>query len=372
VKVFARPDYRRLDRRILAVLAVLTFLSLLFINSAGYDPDTGEYQAKWKRQIVWVAISAAVLLLFLRIPYRVMLDHAWVIYGVGLALLVLVLFAGTVVNSARRWLVLGPIRMQPSEFMKVILVLALARLIRWRDDYKRLRGLVMPFAITLVPMALILKQPDLGTAILFLPILLVLLFAAGAKAKHLGLVVAMGLVTLPILFFFVLKPYQRERVFVFLGQANLKEEQQRNEAYHLIRSKIAVGSGGALGKGLGNGAGQVPYNDTDFLFTVIAEEWGFVGSLLVLTLYAALLAAIADVALTTTDSPGKLIVTGVFTLILVQVAVNVGMTVGLAPITGLTLPFLSYGGSSLLSLTLAVGLVLNVRVHPVYTFKRDL
>lgn len=365
-------SWRRLDGRILVVLGLLSVLSLLFIGSAGYDPATGQYVALWKKQIVWMLLSAGALVLLLRVPYRRILDHAWLIFSAGVLLLVLVKLGGTVINSARRWLNVGFMYIQPSEFMKVILIVALARLIRWKDDYKRLRGLAKPFAVTLVPMTLILLQPDLGTAILLAPILFVLLWVAGARAKHLGLVVLMGVACAPALYYTMLKDYQRRRIDVFLGQRSVSPEEARNHAYHLTRSKIAVGSGGLTGKGLGDGEQLVPYNESDFLFTVIAEEWGFLGSLLVLGLYALLLLFVADVAVTTTEPSGKLLVAGVFTLILVQICVNIGMTVGLAPITGLTLPFLSYGGSSLLSMSLAIGLVLNVKLHPDFVFKRDL
>ena len=186
------------------------------------------------------------------------------------------------------------------------------------------------------------------------------------------LVMLMGLICLPILYVGLLKDYQRDRVNAFIFQASPSEQARQDEAYHMIRSKIAVGSGGVTGKGLMEGAQQVPYNETDFIFTVVAEEWGFMGSMLVIGLYLLLLLFVADVAVTTTEPSGKLLAGGVFTLLFVQVAVNIGMTVGLAPITGLTLPFLSYGGSSLLSLTLAIGLVLNVRLYPDFIFKRDL
>ncbi|MEN8149133.1 MAG: rod shape-determining protein RodA [Planctomycetota bacterium] len=367
------PRLARIDWRILSVLMVLSGLSVLFVYSAGYDPSRGIYIAFWKKQLMWILISAGILALMLRVPYRVMLDHAWLVFGAGILALVFVMFAGTVINGARRWVNLGFTLLQPSEFMKVVLILALARLIRWQDDYKKLRGLVKPFAVTLFPMALILKQPDLGTAILFLPILFVMLWLAGARAKHLALVMLMGIICLPIIYLGFLKDYQRNRVDAFLFQSSARgEKMSQDEAYHMIRSKIAVGSGGVTGKGLMEGAQQVPYNETDFIFTVVAEEWGFLGSMLVLGLYLVLLLLVADVAVTTTEPSGKLLAGGVFTLLFVQIAVNVGMTVGLAPITGLTLPFLSYGGSSLLSLTLAIGLVLNVKLYPDFVFKRDL
>jgi rod shape determining protein RodA len=367
----ARPDWRRLDWRILATLGILALLSLLFLHSAGYDAPTGRYRPFAGKQLVWILLSAGVLFGLLRVPYRTLLDHAYLLYWGGILLLLLVKVAGTDLNNARRWIDLRFMLLQPSEFMKVILIVALARYIRWRDDYKRLGGLILPFALTLLPVALILSQPDLGTALLFVPILFALLFVAGAKAKHLGLVVLMGAMAAPVLFFGFLKEYQQQRILVFLGQQSLDEGMKQNEGYHLNRSRIAVGSGGVTGKGYGHGDQRVPENETDFIFTVIAEEWGLLGSLFVIMVWLALLIFLLENAVTCREPSGKLLIVGVTTLIYVQAAVNIAMTVGLAPITGLTLPFLSYGGSSLLSLTMAVGLVLNVRLYPDFVFKRD-
>jgi rod shape determining protein RodA len=181
----------------------------------------------------------------------------------------------------------------------------------------------------------------------------------------------MGLAAAPILFFGFMHDYQQKRILVFLGQAEMDERTKRDEGFHLDRSKIAVGSGGFSGRGLGRGDQRVPENETDFVFTVVAEEWGFAGSLVVLALYLVLFARMAAIARETKEPSGKLLVVGVLTLLMFQTAVNIGMTVGLMPITGLTLPFLSYGGSSLLTSVLAVGLVLNVRMYPEYVFKRD-
>jgi rod shape-determining protein RodA len=359
-----RPNWRRLDWRILGVLAALSVLSLLFIHSAEGDPGSDEYEGFWKKQFLWIVLSVAAVAVLLRVPYRAIVDRAYLIYAAGFLLLLLLPVMGTERNHARRWLNLGFMLLQPSEVMKVILVVVLARHIRWRDDYKKLRGLVRPFLLTLAPMALILNQPDLGTAILFVPILFALLYVAGARGRHLALVALMGILSLPVLYFGFMKDYQRERVDAFLGQSRLSEEARRNEGYHLERSVIAVGSGGFAGKGIGNGEQRVPFNETDFLFTVVAEEWGFLGSALVLLLYGGLFALLLFAAVATREPSGKLMIVGVLTLLLTQTAVNIGMTVGLAPITGLTLPYLSYGGSSLLSLALAIGLVLNVRLYP--------
>jgi len=352
-------------------LLILTLLSLLFLHSAGYDASSGRYQPFAKKQLVWIFLSTGALLLLLRVPYRTLLEHAYLLYWGGIALLLIVKVAGVELNNAKRWIDLKFMLLQPSEFMKVILIIALARYIRWRDDYKKLAGLVRPFALTLLPVALIVSQPDLGTSLLFVPILFALLFVAGAKAKHLGLVVLMGVLVAPILFFGFLKEYQQKRILVFFGQESMSAPMKENEGYHLNRSRIAVGSGGLTGKGYNQGDQRVPENETDFIFTVIAEEWGLMGALFTIFLYLVLLFFLLLNAVTCREPSGKLIIVGVTTLIFVQTAVNIGMTVGLAPITGLTLPFLSYGGSSLLSLTLAIGLVLNVRLYPDFVFKRD-
>ena len=171
---FAKAEWRRMDWRILVTLGVLTLLSLLFLHSAGYDASTGRYQPFAKKQLVWILLSAGVLLLLLRVPYRKLLDHAYLLYWGGIVLLLIVKIGGTELNNARRWIDLEFMLLQPSEFMKVILIVVLARYIRWRDDYKKLTGLIRPFAITLLPMALILMQPDLGTSLLFVPILFAL------------------------------------------------------------------------------------------------------------------------------------------------------------------------------------------------------
>lgn len=367
----AKPEWRRLDWRIIVTLGILTLLSLSFLHSAGYDASTGRYQPFAKKQLVWIVLSTGVLLVLLRFSYRTLLEHAYLIYWGGIALLLIVKVAGVELNSAKRWIDLKFMLLQPSEFMKVILILVLARYIRWRDDYKKLQGLVRPFALTLLPVALIVAQPDLGTALLFVPILFALLFVAGAKAKHLLLVVLMGLMAMPVLYYGFLKEYQQKRINVFIGLGKSDDGMKENEGYHLNRSQTAVGSGGVTGKGYGEGDNRVPENETDFVFTVIAEEWGLLGALFTILLYVVLLFFLLENAVTCREPSGKLIIVGVATLIFVQTAVNIAMTVGLAPITGLTLPFISYGGSSLLSLTLAIGLVLNVRLYPDFVFKRD-
>jgi len=326
------------------------------------------------RQLRWYGVGALAGALVLLVPYRRLLDAAYLFYGAGVLLLVAVPFFGTSVNGARRWIDLGPFMFQPSEPMKVGVVLVLARYIRFRDDRKTLRGLAVPFALTAVPMALILREPDLGTALLLVPVLFAVLYAAGARPAHLGAVVAMGLAASPVVYFGVLQDYQRERVTAFLvhHDGSLGRRERERDSWQATQAGTAVASGGLTGLGYARGVqnrnGAVPEHHTDFIFTVLAEEFGFLGTGLLVGLYGMLFLFLASVAGRCRDPAGKLLVTGVLVLLAGQAFVNLGMTVGLFPVTGVPLPFLSYGGSSVLTSFLAVALALNVAARPGFDF----
>jgi rod shape determining protein RodA len=306
------------------------------------------------------------------VPYRWVVERAYLLYLVGLVSLVAVLVVGRSTHGATRWFRLGPMDVQPSEFIKIILILTLARYIRFRTSHRTFRGLAAPFLLTLVPMALILKQPDLGTALLLIPILFSMLYVAGAQARHLVLIVVLGVAAMVPVYQFVLKDYQRRRVDVFLSfDRKLDALELQNEHYHKVQSAIAVGSGGLLGRGLFvEDPVHVPEPTTDFIFTVVAERWGFAGVLLLFLVQVGLLASLAAIAIRTREPSGKLVVVGILALFAVQFLVNVSMTVGMAPITGLTLPFVSYGGSSLLSSLVAAGFALNVGMRPGFVLAR--
>jgi rod shape determining protein RodA len=331
----------------------------------------GSMEARWdfaSRQLRWYGVGFLAGTVALLVPYRRVLDRAYLLYALGLLLLLLVFVIGVSVKGARRWIDLGPARLQPSELMKVATVVVLARYIRFRDDQRTLRGLAIPFLLAGVPMFLILREPDLGTALLFVPLLFSVLYASGARPKHLALVVAMGVVSSPVVYFFGLRDYQRQRVEAFLFREELTEVQKRQEGWQGEQARLAVASGGVFGHGFAEGpqnqTGAVPEHQTDFIFTVLAEEWGLPGLALLVGLFWMLFLFLADLARKCRDPAGKILVTGVLVLLAVQAYVNLAMTVGLGPITGVPLPLVSYGGSSILTTFVALGLALNVGARP--------
>jgi cell division protein FtsW (lipid II flippase) len=348
------------------------------------------------RQAIGIAVGLAIGAAFVLIPYKTIVGRAYVLYGSTLVLLALVLVVGSVRNNARRWITLPGFEFQPSELMKLALVIALARYIRFRSSYKTFKGLFTPFLLTLVPMGLILIQPDLGTALLFIPILFATLFAAGARPRHLLLVILLGAAGILPLYQWGLKPYQKERIDGFLVQLGVmrpegaardggdaerrRAETERlkamakDENYQLEQSKVAVGAGGFLGADEEGAGGQVlyrvPERQTDFVFAAVANRWGFLGGLLLVLLFGWLLVSILAVAARHRDPAGRLLCVGVFAMLAGQALINLSMTVGLMPVTGLTLPFLSYGRSSLVVCLLGVALVCNVAARPAYEFGR--
>jgi cell division protein FtsW (lipid II flippase) len=313
------------------------------------------------------------MLLALVPSYQKIGKYSYLAYGVTLVLLIL-LVADRYVNvplinpgrnDARRWISFGFFTIQPSEFMKPILILTLARYLRFRSSYRDWPGLIPPFLLTLMPMVLILKQPDLGTTLMLLPVLFAMLFVAGARLRHLIIVVLVGCATLPLFYTFGMKGYQRERIQVLFKQDSSDETWQRDQGYQLRQSKIALGTGGLTGEGYGEGVfvkydGLLPEEHNDFIFAIIGHQWGLIGGLLVIVAYGILVTVGLEVPLVTNDPFGRLLAVGVIVMIVVQGLLNICMTIGLAPITGMTLPFVSYGGSSLWANYLALGLLVNV------------
>ncbi len=359
---------RRLDLRVVVPALLLFALGLVSIASA--KPDVFATQVRWG--LVALALLGVVLL----VPYRRLLDLAWPAYALSIALLVAVMFIGVERNGARRWLQLGPVGFQPSEFAKVAQVLVLARYIRFRRDQRTFKGLFVPFVLTLVPMALILKEPDLGTSLLFVPLLFATLWVSGARTKHLALVVGFGVASLPLLYSSLPDDhYQKARVHAFLpflapeGPAARKPDTfQRDEAL------VAVAGGGITGQGWGEGAqntmDRVPFDWTDFIFVVHAEEWGLAGVVVLLGLWGALLAGLASLAAGMREPAGRLLCVGAMVVLGTQASVNMAMTMGLAPITGVPLPFLSYGGSAMLTSWLLLALALNAKAREPVVFTR--
>jgi rod shape determining protein RodA len=315
------------------------------------------------RQLAWFGVGMVALVVVASIDYRRLVRMAPLLYLVGLGALVAVFLIGRPVSGARRWLFVGPLSLQPSEVFKIGFILMMAWLLtsRWAQPINK-TTLALAASLAAVPVVLILKQPDLGTALLLGPVLIALLIAAGMPLRFLGGLVLSGLAAAPLAWF-VLKDYQRERILVFLDPVR----DPLGSAYNVIQAKIAIGSGQLLGKGVA-GATQsrlafLPERHTDFIFAVFAETWGFVGCLVLLTCYAFVLLRGFDIAASTREPVGRLVALGVTAMVATQVLVNLGMVTGLLPVVGIPLPFMSYGGSSMLVSMMALGLLLSVRMR---------
>lgn len=369
----AEPPIGRLHWPLVVLILLLLGVGLGAISDATGDPGTVSF---WRtflgRQLIFAGLGWTVFGLVLAFHYYALRDHGYLLYVLGLVGLLAVPVLGAVQFGARRWISLGFFNLQPSEPMKLVLVVALARRLSAAADLTRLRALVVPIGLTLIPMALVMLQPDLGTSLVLLPVLLVMLFVAGSDPRHLVAIVlllalAAGIVFSP-LGHDLLHDYQRKRFAAFLNP----EQMDLEEGYQLIRARVAVGSGGVWGKWWDETADSnfrsVPIRQNDFIFTVIAEQYGCAGASLLLLLYFALLVVCYRLAARTREPFGRLLAVGVTTSIAVQFVVNIAMTLQLAPITGITLPFVSYGGSSLLTCFAALGLVANVGMHRVASF----
>ncbi len=379
---------------IAAAMAILLTMGLACI----YTTDThyvagNDGPGNAAKQLALACVGAVAAYAVLYVGFHEVARHAYLIFGICLVLLIPPVVAHLTQstlgglaaprNGAYRWLHLPGYQLQPSELMKVGFLLALAWYLRYRKNYRNIDGLLMPFAISIVPFGLILLEPDLGTVLLLICVLFGMMFMAGAKIKHLLMVALFGVVMLPVAWGHI-KDYQRLRVSSVLLQIpslrqdvidhpekyqSLATKRQAMEwaassGYQLVHSKNAIGSGGLIGQGFGNGvyvnSSLLPDRHNDFVFSLIGHQWGLLGCGIVLICYTVIALSGVRIASATTDPFGRLIAVGVVTLLISQVLINIGMTIGLLPITGMTLPFVSYGGSSLLSNFVAAALLISV------------
>ena len=357
-------SFRDFDWMLLSLVSLMSIISVLEIKSATLHTKFRGFDHK---QMGFLLVGMGLMFLMTQIDYHWLLDIAPWAYGIGLLSLVAVRLVGTKVLGARRWINLGGgVHFQPSEWVKLVLVLAMARFfwglagreLRWTDIAKA-------FALIGVPMGLVLIQPDLGTALTYFPILVAGLFLGGIRVRQ---------VLILLLGFFLLiggawmsgkrlKPYQMARLTSFIDPGS----DPRGAGYQILQSKIAVGAGGLWGKGTNQGTQTqgdflpIPY--TDFIFAAFCEEHGFVGGMGILLLYFLVLMRLIENAQQASDAPGTFIVMGVVAVLLFQIVVNIGMVVGLMPVTGIPLPLMSYGGSSILFTFLALGIVMNIRMR---------
>jgi rod shape determining protein RodA len=362
---------QRYDLFLLGCVSLILFIGAVFVGSASSTlTGSGGTLGILGRQLLYIGMGVTVLVALQRVHYRTILENAPLLYLAGLILLSGV-FLTRPINGARSWYNLYVFKLQPSELMKPILILTLSHYLMYRDSYKRLSGLAVPLVLALVPMLLILKQPDLGTFLCFAPMVFILLYAAGAKLWHLLLMMLAGNGAMVLMWFTVMKEYQKRRVFAWLDP----EQYRLNEAWQLLRAETAIGSGGLFGKGWGqasqSGLNLLPEKHTDFIFAVIAEEGGFVVAALLLLLIFCVTLAGLNIALRTREPAGRLIATGCVAMFSAQSLINIGVAIGLLPTTGLTLPFVSYGGSSMLSAFICLGLLLNVSAQQDMVLTRD-
>jgi len=355
----------RIDWSLFAAVVVLLVAGVLFVYSASYRGDDLPVAPFFKKQIVWAVLGLLGLVAFTLLDYHRLRAAAWWAYAAALVLLILVLLVGRRVYGATRWLSLFGVQIQPSEFAKLAVLLVLARyLSRPNRDLAGLGTLAAVGAILALPMLLVLREPDLGTAVLLLPLAFVMMFVAGVPLRWLIALVGLVLLLLPLAWW-GMSDYQHERVLAFLDPGR----DPLGAGWNKLQSAIAVGSGGLKGKGFLQGTqnvlGFLPRTvaPTDFIYSVIAEEMGFVGSLVLLMLFAIVLAGTGRAALAARDRFGRLLATGVMTLLFCHVFINLGMTVGLLPVTGLPLPLISYGGTFMLSTLVSLGMVQSVFVR---------
>jgi rod shape determining protein RodA len=361
-----RSRFRDFDWVLLGFVLMLSVISVFEIRSATAMTKFHGFQQK---QMLFLAVGLVGMFAISLVDYHRLLDIAYWAYGVGIVSLVAVRLVGTKVLGGRRWINLGGgVHFQPSEWVKLVLILWAARFfwqvvtdgpeMSWKDIGKA-------FGCIGLPMALVLIQPDLGTTLTYLPVLICGLFLGGIRLKQVG-VILLVLVCLGGLVFASgkrLKPYQQARINSFLNP----DSDPKGSGYQIRQSLIAVGSGGIWGKGTNKGTQTqgdflpIPY--TDFIFAAFGEEHGFVGAVVVLLLYFLILMRLIQNAQTAADPPGTFIVMGVMAVMLFQIAVNIGMCVGMMPVTGIPLPLMSYGGSSIIFTFLALGIVMNVRMR---------
>jgi rod shape determining protein RodA len=315
-------------------------------------------------QLYAFGIGLVALLVFLAIDYRMFAEHSLFVYGAVVVLLVFVLFKGSTQMGAQRWIPIGPFHLQPSEFGRIAIALVLAMYFgENRRGAKNTGDLVIGGILTGVPLLLIAKQPDLGTAVTLIPVFVGIAFLAGLRLRLLGVLAIAAVLAAPIAWKFALKDYQRQRIQTFIDP----EKDPRGAGYQTIQARVTVGSGGLNGKGFRNGTqGQykfLPVAHNDFIFSVLAEEQGFVGVLTALGLYLFVILRSFEAARLAKDRLGAYLVGGIISGFAFQVIYNVMMSAGLAPVKGITLPLMSYGGSSLIATMAAFGLILNVRMR---------
>ena len=362
--MFDRRLVQYFDWGLMGLAILIGCMGLITLYSAVTAEAPTPQKVLFFKQLLWFSVGLFAMVATFLFNYKILDRWAQPIYFVCIALLMAVLFAGKYVGGSRRWLIIGPVSFQPSEFVKIAVILALARY--YSKDAKTrgftLRELVRPLMIIMLPVLLIGMQPDLGTAGLVVLIAGSITVFVKIERRSFAYLIASGAVLVPMIWFF-LKEYQKKRILVFLDP----DRDPLGAGYHIIQSKIAIGSGmlGGKGylKGTQNALSFLPEEHTDFIFSVLAEEWGFLGSITLVLLFLLLIIWGLNVAHGCREPFGTIVAVGVTAMIFWQAFINIGMSMGLLPVVGVPLPFVSYGGSSVLTTAISIGLLLNVSMR---------
>jgi rod shape determining protein RodA len=355
-----REKLWNLNWSLVVLLGLTTSLGVATLYSAA----NGSWDPWASRHAMRFGACVAMMIVVALIDIRFWMRQAYLIYGVALVLVVCVEFIGTIGMGAQRWITIGPLSIQPSEIMKISLVLALARYFHGagEDDPERPFALIIPVVLILLPAALVMRQPDLGTAMMLIMIGAAVLFIVGVSWWMFAVVGVAALATMPIAWS-MLRDYQRQRILTFLDP----ERDPLGSGYHIMQSKIALGSGGVLGKGFVQGTQShlnfLPEKQTDFIFTMFAEEFGLIGALVLLALYLLLIAYGFAIGLRVRNHFSRVLALGLSTMLFLYVFINIAMVMGLVPVVGVPLPLISYGGTAMLAIMFGFGLMLSASIH---------
>jgi rod shape determining protein RodA len=363
--MFDRRLVQNFDWGLLGLTFLLGSIGLVIIYSAVSAGTPDPQRVLCLKQLIWFCVGLAGMVACFLFDYKVLERWALPFYIFCILLLAAVLILGKYAGGSRRWLVLGPVSIQPSELIKIAVIILVARYYSKVVNTIGLgiRELIYPMVVTIIPFVLIVGQPDLGTALLVVIIVGVMTIFIKINRRSLIWIIATFTVALPPVWFFVLKAYQKRRILTFLDP----DRDPLGAGYHIIQSKIAIGSGMIFGKGFLKGTQNalefLPEQHTDFIFSVLAEEWGFVGSLALLLLFLMLIVWGLNIAQGCREPFGTILSVGITAMIFWQVFINLGMVMGLMPVVGVPLPLISYGGSSVVTMMMSIGLLLNISMR---------
>lgn len=362
--MFDRRLVHYFDWGLLGLTIIFGFVGILILYSAVMAGTPGPQKILCIKQLVWYSIGLVGMVVSFLFNYKMLERWAHAIYAICIMLLIAVLFFGSYAGGAKRWLILGPVSIQPSEMVKIAVIIILARYYSKHANIGglTLRELITPLIFVLIPFVLIVNQPDLGTAILLILIAGSMTVFVKIEKRSYIYITAFCSILIPVIWF-LLKEYQKQRILIFLNP----DRDPLGAGYHIIQSKIAVGSGMIFGKGFLQGTQNIlaflPEQHTDFIFSVLAEEWGFVGSLVVILFFLLLVVRGLTIAYGCRDTFGTILAGGITILIFWQIVINIGMVMGLMPVVGVPLPFISYGGSSIITMMICIGILMNISMR---------